>query len=74
LAGCFAGSRAAQALSSPTRALEGGYKNRKQQADVVTISRKDDPGYSAFDVIEGTKGIPFPARHAGRIRNWRHPL
>ena len=38
---------------------ESGYKIGKQQADVVTISRKDDPGYSAFDVIEGTKGSPF---------------
>jgi len=38
---------------------ESGYKLGKQQADVVTISRKDDPGYSASDVIEGTKGSPF---------------
>ncbi|OAI41107.1 hypothetical protein AYO38_04620 [bacterium SCGC AG-212-C10] len=33
---------------------ESGYKIARQQTDVVTVSRKDDPGYNAPAILGGT--------------------
>jgi L-ascorbate metabolism protein UlaG (beta-lactamase superfamily) len=32
---------------------DSGYKLNKPQADIVTVSRRDDPGYSATSVVSG---------------------
>jgi L-ascorbate metabolism protein UlaG (beta-lactamase superfamily) len=36
---------------------DSGYKFAKPAADIVTFSSKDDPGYSAIDVVGGTPKV-----------------